>query len=57
VVLSPQRWRRPPPYSYKVLKDKADSWHHGVSPPSHQTWLDSLLGALKDLVDGGLTAG
>jgi hypothetical protein len=24
-----------PPYSGKVLKEKADSWHHGVSPPSH----------------------
>jgi hypothetical protein len=46
-----------PPYSGKVLKDKADSWHHGVSPPSHQTRLDSLLAALKDLADGGLTAG
>jgi hypothetical protein len=40
-----------------VLKDKADSWHHGVSPPSHQTRLDSLLAALKDLADGGLTGG
>jgi hypothetical protein len=46
-----------PAYSSKVLKDKADSWHHGVSPPSHQTRLDSLLDAWKDLVDGGLTAG
>jgi hypothetical protein len=46
-----------PSYSGKVLKDKADSWHHGVSPPSHQTQLDSLLDALKDLADGGLTAG
>jgi hypothetical protein len=46
-----------PPYSGKVLKDKADSWHHGVSPPSHQTRLDSLLAALKALADGGLTAG
>jgi hypothetical protein len=46
-----------PSYSGKVLKDKADSWHHGVSPPSHQTWLDSLLDELKDLADGGLTAG
>jgi hypothetical protein len=24
-----------PPYSGKVLKEKADSWHHRVSPPSH----------------------
>jgi hypothetical protein len=27
-------------YSGKVLKDKADFWHHGVSPPSHQMRLD-----------------
>jgi hypothetical protein len=46
-----------PPYSGKVLMEKADSWHHGVSPPSHQTWLDSLLAALKALADDGLTAG
>jgi hypothetical protein len=46
-----------PSYSGKVLKDKADSWQLGVSPPSHQTRLDSLLDALKDLADGGLTAG
>jgi hypothetical protein len=46
-----------PPYSGKVLKEKADSCHHGVSPPSHQTRLDSLLAALKALADDGLTAG
>jgi hypothetical protein len=46
-----------PPYSSKVLKERADSWHHGMSPPSHQTRLDSLLAALKALVDDGLTAG
>jgi hypothetical protein len=46
-----------PSYSGKVLKERADSWHHGVSLSSHQTWLDSLLAALKDLADGGLTAG
>jgi hypothetical protein len=46
-----------PDYSGKVPKEKADSWHHGVSPPSHQTRLDSLLDALKDLADGGLMAG
>jgi hypothetical protein len=40
-----------------VLKEKADSWRHGVSPPSHQTRLDSLLNALKALADDGLTAG
>jgi hypothetical protein len=46
-----------PSYSGKVLKDRADSWHNGVSPPSHQTRLDSLLVALKDLADDGLTMG
>jgi hypothetical protein len=40
-----------------VLKEKANSWHHGVSPPSHQAQLDSLLVALKHLADRGLTAG
>jgi hypothetical protein len=37
--------------------DRADSWHHGVSPSSHQARLDSLLAALKALEDDGLTAG
>jgi hypothetical protein len=46
-----------PSYTGKVLKEKADSWHHGVSPPSHQARLDSLLAALKHLADRGLTAG
>jgi hypothetical protein len=45
------------PYSGKVLKEKADSWHHGVSPPSHQTRLNSLLTVLKALANDGLTAG
>jgi hypothetical protein len=40
-----------------VLREKAASWYHRVSPPSHQTRLDSLLAALKDLADRGLTAG
>jgi hypothetical protein len=40
-----------------VLKKKADSWHHGVSPPAHQARLDSLLDALKHLAGRGLTAG
>jgi hypothetical protein len=57
VVLPPQRRRQPPPYSGKVLKERAYSWHHGVSPSSHQAWLDSLLAALKSLADDGLTAG
>jgi hypothetical protein len=46
-----------PPYTGKVLREKAASWYHGVSPPSHQARLDSLLAALKNLVDRGLTAG
>jgi hypothetical protein len=45
------------PYSGKVLMEKADSLHHGVSPSSHQAQLDSLLAALKTLADDGLTAG
>jgi hypothetical protein len=40
-----------------VLREKAASWYHGVSPPSHQARLDSLLAALKNLADLGLTAG
>jgi hypothetical protein len=46
-----------PPYSGKVLKEKADSWHHGVSPSSHQARLDSLLAVLKALADDGLGVG
>jgi hypothetical protein len=46
-----------PAYSGKVLMERADSWHRRVFPPSHQTRLDSLLAALKDLADDGLTAG
>jgi hypothetical protein len=46
-----------PPYSGKVLMERADSLHQGVSPPSHQARLDSLLAALKTLADDGLTAG
>jgi hypothetical protein len=52
-----ERRRRPPSYSGKVLMEKADSWHNGVSPSSHQAWLDSLLAALKAQADDGLTAG
>jgi hypothetical protein len=40
-----------------VLGERAASWYHGVSPPSHQAWLDSLVAALKRLADRGLTAG
>jgi (2Fe-2S) ferredoxin len=46
-----------PPYTSRVLRERAASWYHGVSPPSHQAWLDSLLAALRDMEDRGLTAG
>jgi hypothetical protein len=29
-----------PSYTAKVLMKKGDSWHHGVSPSSHQAQLD-----------------
>jgi hypothetical protein len=45
-----------PPYTGKVLKEKADSWWHGVSPSSRQDRLESALLALKDLADAGLGA-
>jgi hypothetical protein len=45
-----------PPYTGKVLKEKADSWWHGVSPSSRQDRLESALQALKDLVDAELGA-
>jgi hypothetical protein len=45
-----------PPFTGKVLKEKADSWRHSVSPSSHQERLESALLALKDLVDAGLGA-
>jgi hypothetical protein len=57
MVLPPQRRTRPPPYTGKVLRERAASWYHGVSPPSHQAQLDSLVAALKKLADRGLTAG
>jgi hypothetical protein len=37
-----------------VLKEKADSWHHGLSPSSRQDRLESILVALKSLADAGL---
>jgi hypothetical protein len=57
VVLPPQRRPRPPPYTGKVLREKAASWYQGVSPPSHQARLDLLLAALKKQAHRGLTAG
>jgi hypothetical protein len=46
-----------PPYTGKVLREKAASWYHGVSPPQHQARLDSLVAVLKKLADRRLTAG
>jgi hypothetical protein len=45
-----------PPFTGKVLKEKANSWWHGLSPSSHQDWLESALLALKSLADAGLGA-
>jgi hypothetical protein len=56
MVLPPERRARPPPYTGKVLKEKADSWHHGLSPSSCQERLESLLNMLKNLADAGLGA-
>jgi hypothetical protein len=44
------------PYTSKVLKEKVDSWHHGLSPSSHQDRLESLLIVLKSLANPGLGA-
>jgi hypothetical protein len=45
-----------PPWTGKVVREKADSWWHDVSPSSRQDRLDSALKALKALADAGLTA-
>jgi hypothetical protein len=45
-----------PPWTGKVVKEKADSWWHDLSPSSRQVRLDSALKALKALADAGLTA-
>jgi hypothetical protein len=45
-----------PPYTGKVLKEKTDSWWHGVLPSSRQDRLESALQALNDLADAGLGA-
>jgi hypothetical protein len=39
-----------------VLKEKADSWHYDISPPSLQDQLELILLALKNLADVGLGA-
>jgi hypothetical protein len=44
------------PCTGKVVREKADSWWHGMSPPSRQDRLESALKALKALANGGLTA-
>jgi hypothetical protein len=46
----------PPPYTGLVLRERPDSWRHGVSPVQHRRRLDSLLTALKNLARRGLTA-
>jgi hypothetical protein len=45
-----------PPFTGKILKEKADSWWHGLSPSSRQDQLESALLALKSLADTGLGA-
>jgi hypothetical protein len=45
-----------PPWTGKVVKEKADSWWHGLSPLSRQVRLASVLKALKALANNGLTA-
>jgi hypothetical protein len=45
-----------PPWTGKVVREKADSWWHGLSPSSRQDRLDSALKALKALADARLTA-
>jgi hypothetical protein len=45
-----------PPWTGKVVKEKADSWWHDLSPSSCQVRLASALKALKALADTGLTA-
>jgi hypothetical protein len=39
-----------------VLREKPNSWGHGVSIVQHRRRLDSLLAALKNLATRGLTA-
>jgi hypothetical protein len=39
-----------------VLREKPNSWGHGVSTVQHWRWLDSLLAALKNLATRRLTA-
>jgi hypothetical protein len=45
-----------PPYTGLVLRERPDSWSHGVSPASRRRRLDSVLAALRYLAGRGLTA-
>jgi hypothetical protein len=45
-----------PAYTGLVLREKPNSWGHGVSTAQHRRRLDSLLAALKNLATRGLTA-
>jgi hypothetical protein len=40
-----------------VIREKPDSWSHGVSPVQHRNRLNSLLAALRNLAGRRLTAG
>jgi hypothetical protein len=40
-----------PPWTGKVVREKTDSWWHGLSPSSCQDRLDLALKALKSLAD------
>jgi hypothetical protein len=44
------------PYTGLVLREKPNSWGHGVSTVQHRRRLDSLLAALKNLATRELTA-
>jgi hypothetical protein len=44
-------------HTLATSEPRSASWYHGVSPPSHQVRLDSLVATLKNLADRGLTAG
>jgi hypothetical protein len=44
------------PYTGLVLRERPNSWSHGVSPVQHRNQLDSLLAALRNLAGRGLTA-
>jgi hypothetical protein len=44
------------PYTDKVLKEKTDAWHHGVSPPWCQQQLESLTDTLRSLAGTRLGA-